>query len=144
MKNMKTHGAGFVVVSPDLRKVLMLRKDGTGDLPKGSIEEGESSLQAAIREVNEEAGITISDTSILSSKPFVEGGIAIYVAVQSGKPKILPNPKTGVIEHDWVGWVPWHIALRETPIYLRPGIMHARALCATLKSEKERQDVNIP
>jgi 8-oxo-dGTP pyrophosphatase MutT (NUDIX family) len=144
MQKMKTHGAGFVIVNPDLKRIVLLRKSGIGDLPKGSIEQDETPVQAAIRETLEETGLIVSESSILSKRPFIEGGIAFFVAIQGGKPKIGPNPKTGNIEHDWAGWVPWHIALRETPTYLRPGIMHARALCATLKSEKENQDVDIP
>jgi 8-oxo-dGTP pyrophosphatase MutT (NUDIX family) len=38
-------------------KILIIRKKGTYDLPKGHLEEGETPEQAAVREVEEECGI---------------------------------------------------------------------------------------
>jgi diadenosine hexaphosphate hydrolase (ATP-forming) len=52
-------GAGGIVFNA-LGKVLLLRhKEGTWVFPKGHIDPGESSLQAAMREVEEEAGIAV-------------------------------------------------------------------------------------
>ena len=143
-KQHQVSGAGFVIVSKDLRKVVLLRKDGKADLPKGSIEQGETILEAAKRESQEESGIMIQDSCIISNRPHIENGVAMFVSVQGGKPSISANPKTGLIEHDWCGWVPWHIALREVPSYLRPALLHARAACATVPISKEVNDVDIP
>lgn len=144
MRKQQVFGAGFIIVSKDLRKVVLLRKDGKADLPKGSIEQGETFLQAALREAHEETGITIDASCIISSKPHIENGIAMFASVQSGRPTLTPNPKTGIVEHDWCGWVQWHIALREVPTYLRPALLHAKASCATLVAAKEDKNVDIP
>lgn len=144
MRKQQIFGAGFVIVSKDLRKVVLLRKEGKADLPKGSTESGESFMQTALREAYEETGIVIDASCIVSAKPHIENGIAMFTCVQPGKPTLRPNPKTGIVEHDWCGWVPWHIALREVPTYLRPALLHAKASCATLVAVKEDKNVDIP
>ena len=48
--------AGGIVSAPDGRMLLILR-NGRWDLPKGKVEPGETLLQAALREVEEETGI---------------------------------------------------------------------------------------
>ena len=45
------------VVERDQGELLMIRSRGHWDLPKGHVESGESSLQAALREVEEETGV---------------------------------------------------------------------------------------
>jgi 8-oxo-dGTP pyrophosphatase MutT (NUDIX family) len=45
-------------------KILIMKRNGVWDLPKGKIEKGEKKKQAALREVEEECGI--SDLKILS------------------------------------------------------------------------------
>lgn len=137
MKKQRVMGAGFVVISTDLKKVLLLRKNGVADLPKGSAMAGESYLETAKRETLEETGIAVLDKSIVERKPYVNDGLAFFVAVQGGKPTITPNPTTGEIEHDWCGWVPWHIAIKDSPTYLRPALLHARALTNVLVGGKD-------
>lgn len=60
--NLKEFSAGFIVFSVDqhgLRKYLLLHyPSGHFDFPKGHLEQGESDLQAAIRELTEETGIS--------------------------------------------------------------------------------------
>lgn len=53
----KIHAAGGVVEASDGR-VLLIFRNGVWDLPKGKMEEGESIEEAAIREVEEETGLT--------------------------------------------------------------------------------------
>lgn len=132
MKKQRISGAGFVVISSDLKKVLLLKKNGVADLPKGASLAGESYLQTAIRETLEETGLTVQESSLVEKKPYIHECLAFYVAVQDGKPKITSNPVTGELEHDWCGWVAWHIAIREMPTYLRPALLHGRALCNVL------------
>jgi 8-oxo-dGTP pyrophosphatase MutT (NUDIX family) len=132
----KNRAAGFVVVSPDLRKVLMLTRNGVGDLPKGTIEKGESSLSAAVRECYEESGIRINESSIISSLPHECNSIDFYTAIQHGNPVIVPNPSTGVLEHEWCGWVSWDHAQQSLATFLRPAIEYSRALCNTIILEE--------
>lgn len=54
----KTLTGGGVVIGPD-NKVLVVNQHGrTWSLPKGHIEPGEDSLQAAMREIKEESGVS--------------------------------------------------------------------------------------
>ena len=50
-----TKAAGGIVTKEN--QVLMIYRGNTWDLPKGRIEKGESTLNAAVREVNEECGV---------------------------------------------------------------------------------------
>ncbi|MCX6819774.1 MAG: NUDIX domain-containing protein [Candidatus Adlerbacteria bacterium] len=50
--------AGGIVVGPDGRIVLVFQHGNSWSFPKGGVEEGETSAQAATREIYEEAGIT--------------------------------------------------------------------------------------
>jgi diadenosine hexaphosphate hydrolase (ATP-forming) len=51
-------GAGGVVFDPGNRVLLLQRRDGDWVFPKGHVEPGETPLQTALREVQEEAGVT--------------------------------------------------------------------------------------
>lgn len=59
-----------MVVAADGRFVLTARRNFKGDLhwglPKGTIEEGETHEQAALREANEETGLTVEMVSKLN------------------------------------------------------------------------------
>ena len=46
------------IVTDDNGLLLLIRRNGRWDLPKGKVEEGETLRQAALREVEEETGIT--------------------------------------------------------------------------------------
>jgi ADP-ribose pyrophosphatase YjhB (NUDIX family) len=50
-----TKAAGGIVIKGN--QILMIYRGNTWDLPKGRIEEGESALSAAVREVQEECGV---------------------------------------------------------------------------------------
>jgi diadenosine hexaphosphate hydrolase (ATP-forming) len=51
-------GAGGLVFNREGHVLVIRHRDGSWVFPKGHIDEGENALQAAIREVEEEAGIT--------------------------------------------------------------------------------------
>lgn len=50
-------GAGGVVFDPDGRVLVIRHLNGSWVFPKGHIEQGESATEAAVREVEEEAGV---------------------------------------------------------------------------------------
>ncbi len=50
--------AGGIIKGPDGRIVLVCQHGNSWSFPKGGVEEGETLLQAAIREIEEETGIT--------------------------------------------------------------------------------------
>ena len=61
--------AGGIVTAPDGTMLLILR-NGRWDLAKGKVEPGETLLQAALREVQEETGIKASDEcGVMSVEP---------------------------------------------------------------------------
>lgn len=64
--------AGGVVINPE-NKILFIHRLGKWDLPKGKIEKGESREVAAVREVEEECGI-----SNLQLKDFLNATYHIY------------------------------------------------------------------
>jgi 8-oxo-dGTP pyrophosphatase MutT (NUDIX family) len=54
----KIKTAGGLVYHPESESYLWIKRLGLWDLPKGKIEQGESSKDAAIREITEECGLT--------------------------------------------------------------------------------------
>lgn len=58
MSENKTFSAGGIVVNPQGRVLLVQEYGYYWGLPRGHIENGESSLETAIREIYEEAGIS--------------------------------------------------------------------------------------
>ena len=107
--------AGCIVVrrEADLWKFLFLRAYGNWDFPKGLVEKGEGSLEAAKREVAEETGIT--DLSLpwgeifMEAEPYYSGGkkIARYYLAETTQARVtLPvNPELGRPEHHEYQWL---------------------------------------
>src|SRR6185369_5828985 len=50
---------GFLIIRGNpIQEFLLMRHDDRWDLPKGHVDEGESEMQCALRELDEETGIT--------------------------------------------------------------------------------------
>jgi len=122
----KARSAGFIVVrrhGPSW-KVLGLRVWGKIDIPKGHVEAGEGDLEAAIRECEEEAGVSVDpavdmpwgDTSYFSERKHKD--IVIYLATTEQEPIIRPNPETMLYEHDSYHWLGWDDMRRRCYPYL--------------------------
>jgi len=102
--------AGGLVENNDNKTLVMIRF-GVWDLPKGKIEKGEKRKQAAIREVEEECGIT--DLKIINkigksyhTYPFNEKLVLKithwYKMSYSGNELPVPQTKEGITEIKWV------------------------------------------
>ena len=118
-------GAGIVCFKQFEKtyKTLALKIKGKNDIPKGIIDKGENSLEAAIRETYEEAGLTIKDYEFLKEKGTEKlvkimssnGNITCYVAIvrKNSKPKIMMNPKHNIYEHESYEWLDKESMLKD-------------------------------
>jgi 8-oxo-dGTP pyrophosphatase MutT (NUDIX family) len=93
--------------------LLLLHDDQRIDLPKGRIEKGESEIECALRELEEETGVDPSQVRIVerfrsvitTQKNGREKTLVIFCAEATGPLAITPH------DHDdylWVEWSPPH------------------------------------
>lgn len=130
-------GAGIVVIRffDGKPRLLGLRVFGRYDLPKGRIEQGETSIDAARRETREEAGLEDltfrwGDASILLENmskhhPKV---VQMFIAETNSDPRVCPNPVTGRYEHHSHAWLEFEEANQGLHVYLRPVVPWAASL----------------
>lgn len=132
----KRFSAGAVLVrrSPDGWRYLVLRVYRTWDFPKGGVEAGESPLQAAVREVEEETALTDLrfrwGEGHRETVPYSGGKVARYYLAESPtQPVSLPvNQELGRPEHHEFRWLTPAEATRLLPERLRPVLAWARTL----------------
>lgn len=99
--------AGLVVLTLDRASVLLVRgaKSGKWSLPKGKVEDNETTIQAAIRECQEETGLTRGEYLLLD-KLFVKNHCTIYEAQLRAPRRPLTVHPTRVNEIEEIRWVP--------------------------------------
>ena len=103
-------GAVVVRRTEDGWLALMLRAYRNWDFPKGMLEEGETSQQAAIREIGEETGIDELDfpwgDSFLDTGPYSRGKVARYFIARTEQASVEMgiSPQTGRPEHHEARW----------------------------------------
>ena len=128
--------AGGIVTAPD-GTMLLIQRNGRWDLPKGKVEAGETLLQAALREVEEETGIknscplTPSHSLALPCTPIktyhifnLYGGwhlkqtswfpMTASVDPIEGKPSGKPQQEEGITAVEWVSPDEWHRRLTSS------------------------------
>ena len=128
--------AGAVILRPGPSgwRYLLLRVFRTWDFPKGGVEPGESPLQAALREVEEETALTDLEfpwgEAYRDTEPYSGGKVArYYVAVSPGGEVGLPiNPELGRAEHHEFRWVSYGDARRLLPQRLQPVVQWVNEL----------------
>jgi len=110
---------GFLIVRGNpIESFLLMKHSRRWDLPKGHVDEGETEMQCALRELHEETGIAAEDIEIdpmfsyenrymvnqrrYGGKGFVEKKLLVYLAW-------LKNPvKIKVSEHEGYRWFSWN------------------------------------
>ena len=123
-------GAGIIVMSFDgsIPKILGLvgdefhrqKHNAIYDLPKGSLDQGESMWDCAVRETFEETGIQLEAPDVVIG-PFSDSWLSMWLAevpwgtsIHIGK-----NPVTGKLEHDGFEWLTREQAEKDCYPYLR-------------------------
>lgn len=96
---------------------LILRAFKYWDFPKGMVEQGEDPWDGAIREVEEETGLSKFSTPwgklFFETLPYGKGKVARYYLIKVEDEKnvvFMPNPITGIVEHHEHRWVTFETA----------------------------------
>ena len=116
---------------------LLLRAYRNWDFPKGEVEPGETPLQAARREVQEETGLNRLDfrwgEAYRETAPYGRGKTArYYLALTNGEGAYLPvNAALGRPEHHEFRWANARQAGKLLPPRLQPILRWAKAQLGT-------------
>ena len=127
---------GVVIVrrENDDWKTLLLRAYHHWDFPKGARESGEEPLEAAIREVLEETGISDLDFAwderYMETGPYSRGKTARYYLAETRSVEVVlaPSPDTGEPEHSEWRWVSFDEAHDLTAPRVRNVVRWARQI----------------
>jgi len=143
----RSFGVVPVVADPDgSLAFLILRAYRNWDFPKGGADEGESPLAAAVREMEEETGMRVSDLAwgevSMDTEPYAGGKITSYYLVRVQKQEItLPvSAELGRPEHDEYRWVDAAKARSLLPLRLIPILDWAIQTVATTLPNRQLLD----
>ncbi len=114
--------AGGVVFNGDGLRLLMTR-NGRADLPKGKVEEGETLAQAALRETQEETGLSCLQLGGLLLKTYhiydLYGGWHFKqtswfsMRAEDGQ-RLVPQTEEGISDLLWLPEAEWRSSLRDS------------------------------
>ncbi|MBR1550614.1 MAG: NUDIX domain-containing protein [Bacteroidales bacterium] len=115
---------GGIVTAPDGQMLLILR-NGRWDLPKGKVEPGEALLQAALREVQEETGVSCLKPQTSDLRPIktyhifnLYGGWHLkqtsWFAMTADKQSATPQEEEGITDVVWVDPDEWYRRLQSS------------------------------
>ena len=112
--------AGGIITAPD-GTMLLIRRNNRWDLPKGKVEPGETLLQAALREVEEETGVKATGGERIMKTYHLfnlYGGWHLkqtsWFAMQAEKQPAKPQGEEGITEVVWVTPDEWHRRLSHS------------------------------
>ena len=100
--------------------------NGRFDLTKGTIAPGETIIAAALRETEEESGITLVKFAWGLKTINLKNDLTMFIAVTNEEPEILPNPETGELEHQFAEWLDLDLHVNSFKSKLQPAIEWAR------------------
>ena len=99
------------IVSNEENKCLFIFRKGKWDLPKGKIDAGEKTKFAAVREVQEECGITVTSTGKKACKTYhvyeMGGKVVLkkttwYKMTAINQPNLIPQLEEDITEAKWI------------------------------------------
>lgn len=99
---------------------LLLRAYQYWDFPKGKTEAGETPLEAAMRELKEETGLTQVDFNwgydYIETGPYARGKVARYYLAETSETRVVLGivPELGRAEHHEYRWMDYEEAYRRT------------------------------
>ena|SRR5205809_4659903 len=108
---------GFLIIRGNpIREFLLMRHADRWDLPKGHVDPGESELECALRELQEETGITADDIEIISGFRFttnypvrskrdgrlIDKTLVVFLA------RLKRDVQIDATEHRGYQWFDWH------------------------------------
>ncbi len=110
---------GFLVLRSDpVESFLLMQHPRRWDLPKGHVDEGETEMQAALRELQEETGIAHTDVEVdpnfrfesrymvnqkrYGGKGLIEKRLLVFLA------RLIRPVEIVVTEHDGYQWFDWN------------------------------------
>lgn len=115
--------AGGIVETDEGRRLLILR-NGRYDLPKGKVEAGETLRQAALREVQEETGVSPLTAGRLALKTYhvynLYGGWHLKqtswfkMTTEGFEPATNPQREEGITDCLWVDCEDWRRKLKHS------------------------------
>ena len=111
-KGFKIIEAAGGVVYNDLGQILLIYRHNTWDLPKGKIDPGESAEEAAVREVQEECGLTVlhlrealqNTYHIYEEKGKQILKITYWYTMYSDQTLLTPQVEEGITELSWMSF----------------------------------------
>ena len=97
---------GFLILrGQPIDSFLLMKHPRRWDLPKGHVDEGESEMQCALRELEEETGIGAKDIEVnqkrYGGKGLIEKKLLIFLG------RLIRPVKIVVTEHDGYRWFDW-------------------------------------
>lgn len=125
--NKKPPGAGIILVRyfDGTPKILGLMDEDAFDLPKGSVDVGESTLQTAYRETYEECNIG-NFTFPWGLRHISLGNLTLFIARTDEDPMIKRNPVTGSFEHKFAKWLQFNE--QHFKPWLQPAVKWAKSI----------------
>jgi 8-oxo-dGTP pyrophosphatase MutT (NUDIX family) len=120
MKKFKVAGIVVYRYFDDVPKYLGLWTGDFYDLAKGHIDPGETPFQAAVREAYEESGI-LNIIIDKSAYVYTDNDLVMFLGKTPDYPIILPNPSTGISEHEKADW----LTFEEISGLIKPSLLPA-------------------
>lgn len=123
----KIMSCGVLIVAGDpIEQFLLMEHKNRLDLPKGHVDEGETEMECALRELEEETNIHVDDIELIDGFRFAyqysvwpkrfkrkecEKTLIVYLARLKHPVEIIPTEHQG---YRWVDWDPPHKIQKQT------------------------------